>query len=71
MAVPHVTIGAMVSTMLRGAVPFAQETWRIVSISRGAQDQIAVFLASGGTVIIHPEPAQFFEVPIGSPLPGN
>ena len=39
------------------------------SISRGAQDQIAVFLASGGTVIIHPEPAQFFEVPISSPLP--
>ena len=39
------------------------------SISRGAQDQIGVFLASGGTVIIHPEPAQFFEVPISSPLP--
>jgi hypothetical protein len=39
------------------------------SISSGAQDQIAVFLASGGTVIIHPEPAQFFEVPISSALP--
>jgi hypothetical protein len=39
------------------------------SISRGAQDQIAVFLASGGTVLIHPEPAHFFEVPISSPLP--
>jgi hypothetical protein len=39
------------------------------SIARGAQDQIGVFLASGGTVIIHPEPAFFFEVPIASPLP--
>ena len=39
------------------------------SISRGAQDQIGVFLASGGTVVIQPQPAQFFEVPISSPLP--
>ena len=39
------------------------------SISRGAQDQIAVFLASGGTVIIQPDPGEFFEVPISSPLP--
>jgi hypothetical protein len=39
------------------------------SIARGAQDQIGVFLASGGTVVIHPEPAQFFEVPVLSPLP--
>ena len=39
------------------------------SISRGAQDQIGVFFASGGTVVIHPEPAHFFEVPIRSPLP--
>jgi hypothetical protein len=39
------------------------------SISRGAQDQIGVFFASDGTVVIHPEPAQFFEVPITSPLP--
>jgi hypothetical protein len=39
------------------------------SISRGAQDQIAVFLASGGTVVIHPDPGEFFEVPISSPLP--
>lgn len=39
------------------------------SISRGAQDQIGVFLASDGTMIIHPEPAYFFEVPIASPLP--
>ena len=38
-------------------------------ISRGAQDQIGTFLASDGTVVIHPEPAQFFEVPISSPLP--
>jgi hypothetical protein len=39
------------------------------SISRGAQDQIGAFLASDGTVVIHPEPAQFFEVPISSSLP--
>jgi Bacterial virulence factor lipase N-terminal len=38
-------------------------------ISRGAQDQIGAFLASDGTLVIHPEPAQFFEVPISSPLP--
>jgi Bacterial Ig-like domain len=39
------------------------------SIARGAQDLIGEFLASDGTVIIHPEPAYFFEVPIASPLP--
>jgi len=39
------------------------------SISRAAQDQIGVFFASGGTVVIHPEPARFFEVPIPLPLP--
>jgi hypothetical protein len=39
------------------------------SIARGAQDQIGAFLASDGTVVIHPEPAQFFEVPISGPLP--
>jgi hypothetical protein len=39
------------------------------SIARGAQDQIGAFLASDGTVVIHPEPAQVFEVPISSPLP--
>src|SRR4029450_1969379 len=33
------------------------------------QDQIGVFLASDGAIVIHPEPAQFFEVPISSPLP--
>jgi hypothetical protein len=39
------------------------------SIGRGAQDLIGAFLASHGTVIIQPEPAYFFEVPIASPLP--
>jgi hypothetical protein len=34
-------------------------------------DQIGVFLASGGTLVIHPEPPQFFEVPIKSPLPAG
>lgn len=35
----------------------------------GAQQQIAIFFASDGTVVIHPEPAPFFEVPIMLPLP--
>jgi hypothetical protein len=39
------------------------------SISLGMQDQIATFFASDGTVVIHPEPARFFEVPVVGPLP--
>jgi hypothetical protein len=39
------------------------------SLGRGAEDLIGAFLASDGTVIIHPQPAYFFEVPIASPLP--
>ncbi len=39
------------------------------SISLGAQDQIGVFFASGGTVVIQPEPAHLFEVPVAGPLP--
>jgi hypothetical protein len=35
----------------------------------GAQSQIAVFFASDGATIIHPEPSRFFEVPIAGPLP--
>ena len=38
-------------------------------IALGAQQQIATFFASDGTVVIHPEPVQFFEVPIVLPLP--
>jgi hypothetical protein len=38
------------------------------AIALGVQEQIAVFLASDGTVIIHPEPARLFEVPIALPL---
>jgi len=38
-------------------------------IALGAQAQIAIFLASDGGTIIHPEPARFFEVPIHGPLP--
>lgn len=38
-------------------------------ISRGAQRQVALFLASGGELIIHPEPRRFFEAPIFLPLP--
>ena len=41
----------------------------VSSIARGAQEMIAVLLASDGETVIHPEPAQFFEVPIVGPLP--
>ncbi|HEX2715063.1 MAG TPA: hypothetical protein VHM88_22985, partial [Candidatus Acidoferrales bacterium] len=38
-------------------------------IGRGSIEQTAIFLASGGHNIGHPEPEQFFEVPIMPPLP--
>jgi len=38
-------------------------------IALGAQEQLAVFFASAGATIVHPAPAQFFEVPIAGPLP--
>jgi hypothetical protein len=38
-------------------------------IALGAQEQIAVFLATDGVTIIHPDPAGFFEVPVVLPLP--
>jgi dienelactone hydrolase len=38
-------------------------------ISLAAQDQIGTFFQSDGSVVIHPEPARFFEVPIQPPLP--
>jgi hypothetical protein len=41
----------------------------VAAMARGVQEQIAVFLASDGTVVIHPEPARYFEVPIAGPLP--
>jgi hypothetical protein len=40
-----------------------------VAIALQSQKQIAVFFASDGTLVIHPEPARFFEVPVTSPLP--
>jgi hypothetical protein len=39
------------------------------AIALGAQEQIATFFVSDGTQISHPEPAQYFEVPIHGPLP--
>jgi len=41
------------------------------AMARGIQEQIAVFFASDGTLIIHPEPRRFFEVPIAGPLPDD
>jgi hypothetical protein len=39
------------------------------TIALGAQEQIAVFFATLGATIIHPSPAQWFEVPINGDLP--
>ncbi len=39
------------------------------SITLGAQDQLGVFFGSGGTVVIQPEPAHLFEVPLAGLLP--
>lgn len=40
-----------------------------LEIGLSAQRQIATFFASNEAVVIRPEPARFFEVPITSPLP--
>lgn len=39
------------------------------AIAAGTQEQIATFFASGGAVVLHPEPARFFETPVALPLP--
>lgn len=39
------------------------------AIARGAQRQIAAFIASDGTVILHPEPVRLFDVPLPGELP--
>jgi hypothetical protein len=41
----------------------------VAPIARGIQEQIGVFFASDGALMIHPEPSRFFEVPIAGPLP--
>jgi hypothetical protein len=38
-------------------------------VGRAGLEQVAIFLASGGQIITHPEPARFFETPIVLPLP--
>jgi hypothetical protein len=38
-------------------------------IGRAGLEQVAIFLASQGQIITHPEPARFFETPISLPLP--
>ena len=38
-------------------------------VALGARAQIAIFFASDGETIVHPEPARFFEVPIRGPAP--
>lgn len=42
-----------------------------LAITQGTQQQIATLFATDGAEIIHPEPARFFETPIGLPLPEN
>ncbi|MGH9957202.1 MAG: hypothetical protein ACREBC_08740 [Pyrinomonadaceae bacterium] len=39
------------------------------AVARGMQDQVARFFESNGTIVIHPEPARFFEVPVAGLLP--
>ena len=39
------------------------------AIALGAQEQVAVFLASLGMTLVHPSPAQWFEVPIAGARP--
>jgi hypothetical protein len=41
------------------------------SIARSLQDQIGIFFASNGAVIIHPEPLRLFEVPVAGSLSEN
>jgi len=41
----------------------------VAAMARGLQEQIAVFFASDGALVIYPEPRRFFEVPIAGPLP--
>ena len=41
----------------------------VAAMARGIQEQIAVFFATDGKLIIHPLPSRFFEVPIAGPPP--
>jgi hypothetical protein len=43
------------------------DTFRDIALA--AQQQIARFLESDGLVVVHPDPARYFEVPIQGPLP--
>jgi hypothetical protein len=53
-----------------GFLPLIQSPVPLVrQIAFGAQDMIAVFLASDGETLIEPEPLRFFEVPVVGPLP--
>ncbi|MDQ3621542.1 MAG: hypothetical protein M3463_03510 [Verrucomicrobiota bacterium] len=60
-----------IPSLLRNPHGFVRRTdlLDLREIVLGAQSQIAVFFASDGTLVIHPEPARFFEVPIQEPLP--
>jgi hypothetical protein len=47
----------------------ATDHWEVPGLGWVPQTQFAVFLASEGTEIIHPEPKRFFEAPVVLPLP--
>ena len=51
------------SLRVADTIPLAQ------LLALGAQEQMAIFFATDGKEVIHPEPARFFEVPIVLPLP--
>ncbi len=56
-------------TLPKPAHGFMVNTPAFGDIARGAQEQIAVFLASDAAMVIHPQPVRFFEVPIAGSLP--
>jgi hypothetical protein len=51
------------SLRVADTIPLARD------LARGALEQMAIFFATDGKEVIHPEPARFFEVPIVLPLP--
>src|SRR5262249_37277997 len=69
----HDLARAEIPSLPRDPHGFARRTdlldWR--GIVLGAPSQAAVFFASAGTKVIHPEPARFFEVPIQRPPPAG
>src|SRR5262245_34048667 len=58
-------------TFLSGFLNLPGPPPAVRQIALAAQEQIAIFFATDGTVTIQPQPVAFFEVPIAGPLPEN